>query len=123
MIDKKVIGIVVAALIIATPVAVFSDDIQGALNNTIAPDNGTNTSDSSNTTKIQNNSTGGTTVSKEEGTGTSQGTTEAAASDSGSTTTESTGNTWENNPKIKYNPAGHVNKNSPMVQYGNESKY
>lgn len=50
MIDKKVIGIVVAALIIATPVAVFSDDIQGALNSTIAPINDTNTSDSSNAT-------------------------------------------------------------------------
>lgn len=130
VIDKKMIGIIVAALIIATPVAVFSDGIQGALNDTIASNNSTNMSNPDNATTVQeNNSTGGTPTT-EETTQTETGTTES--SDSGQTTTETTNsvltdndptNDWKANPKIRVNPAGHYNKDSPGVQYNNESRF
>lgn len=130
VITKKIIGIVVAALIIATPVAVFSDDIQGALNDTIVSNNSTNMSNTTNATTVQeNNNTGGTTTTEETttGTGTTTGTTES--SDSGQTTTNSVltdndpTNDWKANPKIRVNPAGHYDKNSPNVQYNNESRF
>lgn len=113
---KIKIAAVLIAVVVVMPLAVFSDELQGVTNNTTAPGN--------NTTTVQGNGT----VASDNGTSTTntEGTTvsETQGTDSGSTvtTTEepstSTEDAWKSNPKIRVNPAGHLDKNSPANRNG-----